>query len=241
MSPPKQHCALVTGASSGIGQATALAFAEAGVNLILLGRSQDRLKSVAKDVESIGAKAWIYTIDLSDLSQVQPRLEDIIAESPPIDIWVNNAGIAYTGQLLDTPLSDWQLVLDLNLTSVFLCIQAILPGMRDRQHGTIINVASIAAHQAFPGWGAYNVSKAGILALTKTLAGEERANGIRVMSISPGAVNTPIWDTDTVDANFDRTKMLTPDVIAQSIVQMSLMPNHAVIEDMVLMPSAGAL
>lgn len=232
--------ALITGASSGIGKATALAFAHAGINLVLVSRSQSKLEAVAAEAMQAGITAQVHAIDLADVEQVKPRLEAIAAEVP-IDILVNNAGIGYTKTILETSLSDWQQVLDLNLTSVFQCVQAIVPGMRSRQQGMIINVASIAGHQVFPGWGVYSVSKFGLVALSKALAAEERAHGIRVVTISPGAVNTPIWDTETVNADFDRSAMLTPEIVAQSILHTALLPPQAVIEELVLMPNAGTL
>ncbi|NEQ32551.1 MAG: SDR family NAD(P)-dependent oxidoreductase, partial [Leptolyngbya sp. SIO4C5] len=125
--------------------------------------------------------------------------------------------------------------------SAFQCVQAVLPGMRDRQRGLIINVASVAADQAFPDWGAYSVSKAGIVALSKVLAVEERAHGIRVATISPGAVNTEIWDTETVNADFNRDAMLSPETVADAILQTALLPESAVIDKLTLMPSGGAL
>ena len=240
MTSSEQGYALITGASSGIGKATALAFGQAGIPLILVSRSPDRLEATASEVRELGVAVQTYAVDLSQVEQVKPKLE-AIATQYPIDILVNNAGMGYTGELLTTPLDDWQQVMTLNVTSVLLCIQAILPGMRDRQQGTIINIASIAAHQAFPGWGAYTVSKAGLVALSKTLAAEERPHGIRVVSLSPGAVNTPIWDTDTVQADFDRTKMLTPEIVAQTILHTALLPDQAVVEELTIMPTAGAL
>ncbi|MGF1496628.1 MAG: SDR family oxidoreductase [Elainellaceae cyanobacterium] len=233
--------ALITGASSGIGRETALAFARVGVHLVLVGRSQPKLESVSEAVRHLGTDAQTYQIDLADIGQVKARIGSLIQDTGPINFLVNNAGIGYTGDLISTPLDEWQQVIALNLTSVFQCIQAVLPQMRDRQQGTIINVASIAGYQNFPGWGAYNVSKAGLIALSKTLAAEERAHGIRVVTVVPGAVNTPIWDTETVQADFDRSKMLTPDTVAQTIVHAALMPQHAVIEELTVMPSAGAL
>lgn len=231
--------ALITGASSGIGKATALAFAKAGINLILVGRSRSKLEAVAQELEPLGIQVNSYSVDLSAVDQVKDAIGQIVAELP-IDILVNNAGMGYTGELINTSLADWQQVLDLNLTAVLQCTQAVLPAMRQQQKGTIINVASIAGHQAFPGWGAYCVSKAGLISLSKVLASEERANGIRVVIISPGSVNTPIWDADTVAADFDRSKMLTPEVVAQSILHAALLPSQAVIDELVVMPSAGA-
>lgn len=233
--------ALVTGASSGIGRATALAFAEAGMDLILVGRSQSKLDEVAQIIRQHSAEVKTYSFDLSQVQHVKAFIEKVVDDCGIVEVLVNNAGMGYTNALANTPLEDWNHVLTLNLTSVFQCIQGILPGMRDRQRGTIINVASIAGHQFFPEWGAYSVSKAGLIALSKTLAVEERSNGIRIITISPGAVNTPIWDTETVHADFNRTSMLTPDVVANSIVHAATMPAHAVVDEMLVMPSAGAL
>jgi short-subunit dehydrogenase len=233
--------ALITGASSGIGKATALAFAKAGIDVALVSRSQDKLEAIAIAAREVGVEAKAYALDLAEIDQVKAGISAIAADFAPIDILVNNAGIGYTNPLSETHLSDWQQVIDLNLTSVFQCIVGILPAMREKKRGTIINVASIAGQQPFPTWGAYSVSKAGLIALSKTLAAEERSHGIRVVTISPGAVNTPLWDTDTVQVDFNRSAMLTPEIVAQSIVHTALLPEQAVVESVTLMPSAGAL
>ena len=239
--PPTQLRAIITGASSGIGKATALAFAKAGINLALVSRPSNRLSAVVESVTALGVKAKSYPLDLAEITLVKDHVAAIAQDFGAIDILVNNAGMGYTNSLAATPLADWQQVINLNLTSVFQCIQGILPVMRDRASGTIINVASIAASNSFPEWGAYSVSKAGIVTLTKTLAMEERSNGIRAVIISPGAVNTSIWDTDTVQADFNREAMLTPEIVAQSILHAALLPPQAVIEEMTVMPSGGAL
>jgi len=240
MSASSERRALITGASSGIGKATALAFARAGIHVGLLSRSQEKLAVVVEEAAKAGVNAKAYPIDLAETDQVKAKMQAIAADFGPIDILVNNAGMGYTKNIIDTPLSDWQKVIDLNLTSVFQCIQGVLPQMRDRQSGTIINVVSIAGQQAFPGWGLYCVSKFGLMALSKSLAAEERAYGIRVSAICPGSVNTPIWDTDTVDADFDRSAMLDPETVAQTILVTALLPQQAVIEELTLMPSRGA-
>ncbi|HEY9647815.1 MAG TPA: SDR family oxidoreductase [Chroococcidiopsis sp.] len=241
MTSGENRRALITGASGGIGRATAIAFAAAGMDLALVGRSKEKLDVVAQAARQKGVKAQAYPLDLAQLEGVKAGIEAIASELGTIDILVNNAGMGYTGNLLDTPLADWQQVINLNLTSALLCIQAILPGMRDRGQGMIINIASIAGYQAFPGWGAYNVSKAGLISLSKTLAAEEHPHGIRVVTICPGAVNTPIWDTDSVQADFDRSRMLTPETVAESILHTALLPPQAVIQELTITPSAGAL
>ncbi|MBD2313858.1 SDR family oxidoreductase [Desertifilum sp. FACHB-1129] len=233
--------ALITGASSGIGKATALAFAEAGIHLALVSRSASKLEAVVAQAQALGVEAKAYPLDLAEVGQVKDRIAAIATEFGPIDILVNNAGIGYTGMLMETSLADWQSVLDINLTSVFQCIQGVIPSMRDRASGTIINVASIAAQNAFPNWGAYSVSKAGLVMLSKILAAEERSHGIRTICISPGSVNTPIWDTDTVQADFNRNAMLTPEVVAQTILHAAQLPASAVVEELTLLSNAGVL
>jgi short-subunit dehydrogenase len=240
MSIEQKKRALITGASSGIGKATALAFAKAGIDVALVSRDHDRLTAVCEAVHQTGVETKAYSVDLACVFEVKEKIQAVALDFGDIDILVNNAGIGYTRNLSETPLSDWQQVIDLNLTSVFQCIMGVLPKMRDRGTGTIINVSSIAAKQAFPNWGAYSVSKAGLTALSQTLAQEERCYGIRVTTICPGAVNTGLWDTQTVNADFDRLKMLTPEIVAQSILHTALLPQQAVIDELTLMPKAGA-
>jgi short-subunit dehydrogenase len=241
MTSPIKRQALITGASSGIGKATALAFAKVGINVALVSRSQDKLEAIATAARETGVEAKAYVLDLAKIEQVKSGIEEIAADFAPIDILVNNAGIGYTNSIEATPLSDWQQVMNLNLTSVFQCIQGIIPVMRHQHRGIIINVASIAGLQPFPNWGAYNVSKAGLIALSKTLAAEERTHGIRVVTICPGAVDTPLWDTQTVDADLNRSAMLTPEIVAQSILHTALLPEQAVIELITLASSVGTL
>lgn len=234
--------ALVTGATSGIGRATALAFAQqASFDLVLLGRSPVKIDRVVAEVSTYGCSASAYALDFSVLDQIVPRIQAIQQEVGGIDVLVNCAGIGYTGSIASITLQDWQTLLTLNLTSALQCVQAVLPSMRQQQSGHIINVASIAAQQVFPDWGAYCVSKAALATLSKAIAVEERCHGIRVTTIYPGAVNTPLWDTDTVSSTFDRSKMLTPEMVAQSILQVAMVPPEAIVEELTLMPSAGAL
>ena len=230
---------LITGASRGIGKASAIAFAKAGYGVALVSRNQAELDQLAEEIRSSGGEAFPFAIDLTETAAVAEKLKQLVKQFGPFDILINNAGMAYTGSLLEMNLEDWQRVMTLNLTAAFQCIQAVLPGMRAQKQGTIVNVISVAGKQAFPDWGAYCASKFGLMGLTKSLAQEERAHGLRVVAFCPGAVNTPLWDTDTVDADFDRTSMLSPEDVAQTLVQTVSLPNHAVIDEISLMPNAG--
>jgi len=237
----RRKTALVTGASSGIGKATAQALAQADFGVALVARSQMKLEALASELKASGGQAKAFAIDLAEVDQVREKIEGAIAAFGPVDILVNCAGMGYTGALSDMPLADWQSVMTLNVTSIFQVVQAALPGMRDRGVGTIVNIASIAAQQSFADWGAYGVSKAALVALSNAIASEESMHGIRVITISPGAVNTPIWDSDTVQTTFDRSLMLSPDTVAQTILQTILIPPDAVISHLTITPSKGAL
>ncbi|MEM9091813.1 MAG: SDR family oxidoreductase [Cyanobacteria bacterium P01_F01_bin.53] len=232
---------LITGASSGIGEASARAFAQAGFDVVLVARSQPKLSALAAELCTLGVDARGFSIDLTDLAQVKASLRRVVESVGPMDVLINSAGMGYTGPLGEMSLADWQQVLDLNVTSAFLAVQALLPEMRKRGQGLIVNIASIAAQQAFPDWGAYGVSKAALVALSNAIAVEEAANGIRVVTLSPGAVNTPLWDTATVQSTLDRSAMLDPKTVAQTILHTVLLPPEAVISHLTLTPAQGAL
>ncbi len=241
MTSESQQRALITGASSGIGRATAIAFAKAGIDIALVARTSEKLHALQQELAEFSVEVKYYSVDLSQIDTLQAELASLLEDFGSVNILVNNAGMGYTGALADMPLSDWQTLIDLNLTSVLLTMQAVLSGMRALGQGTIVNVASIAAHNAFPTWGAYSASKAGLITLGRILGVEEGEHGIRVMTVSPGAVNTPLWDTETVQSDFERSQMLTPAIVAQSILHAVQLPNSAVIDEITLMPSGGAL
>ncbi|CAN1209624.1 SDR family oxidoreductase [Tumidithrix helvetica PCC 7403] len=235
---------IITGASSGIGKQVTLQLLQAGAEVALVSRNPANVAiELVGVVAETKAKAKTYAIDLANVDQVASQIGNVIANLGGVDILINNAGMAYVGEIIDMPLATWQSLMDLNLTSVFQCIQAVLPTMRSQGHGTIVNVASIAGKQAFPSWGAYSASKFAILGLTQALAAEERSHGIKVMSICPGSVDTPLWDSlgAEVAANFDRKMMLQPETVAEAILSLLTLPPSAVITDLVLMPNAGVL
>ncbi|WP_017326550.1 SDR family oxidoreductase [Synechococcus sp. PCC 7336] len=231
--------ALVTGASRGIGRAVAMQLAALGVPVVAIARDKAQLAEVVTEIEQSGGKAVAYAIDLTDLATLPERLDEIVEARGPFQITIVNAGMGYTADIADTPLQDWQTVLDLNLTAAFACIKAVLPGMRERRSGQIATVISIAGKQAFPGWGAYCASKFGLLGLSKALAQEESKHGIRVTAFCPGAVNSTLWDTPTVQADFDRTQMLDVETVASALIQTLSLPPNAVVDELVLMPSGG--
>jgi short-subunit dehydrogenase len=241
-STTKKSLVLLTGATSGIGKHTALALAKAGYPLALVARSQDKLQQVCAEIESLhieGAVASYFPQDLTDLASLASLIEKIENDRGDIGILINNAGMGYIKPLLETPIQEWQKVLDLNLTAVFALIQPVVRRMVERREGLVVNLCSVAALKTFPDWGAYSASKFALLALSRTLAQEVRAYGVRVTALCPGAVDTPLWDS--LDAGFDRNQMLSAETIAQWIVQTLALPPQAVLEEAVLMPAGGAL
>lgn len=226
---------IITGGTKGIGRALADRLISTGHSLGVISRQPDQTL-IDQGVKCLSQ-------DLNQLDQVQGAIAHLVEQLGGVDVLVNSAGIAYVGNLSDTPLRDFQQVINLNLLSVWQASLAVLPIMRSQKQGKIINVASIAAKQAFPGWGAYSASKFALLGLTQALAAEESGNGIQVMAICPGSVDTPLWDTlpAAVTVNFDRKAMLQPETVAEAIITMIQLPTSAVINEFVLMPSGGVL
>lgn len=237
-SPPPT--ALITGASRGIGAAAARAFAQAGYHLLLVARSKADLDALAADLRGLGVRVETAALDLADASAIAPALQELLSRGLSPTVVINNAGAAYTGNLAEMPLAQWQWLLQLNLTSVFQVCQAVLPALR-REGGQIINVSSHAARNAFPEWGAYCTSKAALASFSRCLAEEERQHGIRVSTLTLGAVNTPLWDSETVHSSFDRRAMLAPERVAEALLSLAQQPSSQVAEDITLMPAAGVL
>ncbi len=231
---------MITGASRGIGAAAARAFAQAGYHLLLVARSQADLDALAAELRGHGQQVETTALDLADPSAIAPALEELLNRGLSPSVVINNAGAAYTGNLAEMPLDRWQWLLQLNLTSVFQVCQAVLPVLR-REGGQIINVSSHAARNAFPEWGAYCTSKAALASFSRCLAEEERQHGIRVSTLTLGAVNTPLWDSETVHSSFDRRAMLAPERVAEALLSLAQQPASQVAEDITLMPAAGVL
>ncbi len=232
--------ALITGASRGIGAATARRLAAAGFDLRLVARSQAPLDDLAAELRQGGRQVETCQLDLCDSAAIAPAMSALCSRGPVPDVVINNAGAAWTGSLAAMPLDRWQWLLQLNLTSVFQVCQAMLPALRQAGGGLIINVSSHAAHNAFSDWGAYCTTKAALVSFSRCLAAEERQHGIRVTTLTLGSVNTPLWDSETVASSFDRRAMLSPDQVADSLLFLARQPRSQTVEDLTLMPAAGA-
>ena len=231
--------ALITGASRGIGRRTAELLALQGWDLLLTARSADQLEQLSDQLSSKGVSVASAAIDLTQPDGIAAAMAGLLLQGETPSVLINNAGAAYTGDLLAMPIERWQWLLQLNVTSVMQVCSAVVPAMRENG-GLVINISSHAARNAFPQWGAYCVSKAALASFTRCLAEEERSNGIRACTLTLGAVNTPLWDAETVQSDFDRRAMLSVDQAAETLANLALQPSNQLIEDLTLMPAAGA-
>ena len=234
---------VVTGASKGIGKATASAFAAAGAKVVLAARTRETLEQVA-DGLSVGAVSNPDSIlavptDVTDADAVQRLIERTLDVYQRVDILVNNAGIGHFGPVVDFAPDDWDTVLNSNLKAIYLCAKYALPSMLAQGGGQIINVLSIAAKVAFEASAAYCAAKAGALALTKVLASEVRQQNVRVTAVLPGSVHTPFWDDVPQHPDFDQ--MLKPEHVADTIISICQQPPGMVTEEIVVMPPLGIL
>ncbi len=231
--------AYITGATKGIGRATAVTFANAGWDLILLARDLEMLEVLRDELSDTGATIKLVKCNLSSTNEINKNINESIKKYGCPSVLINNAGCAFNGNLVEMPLTKWQEIIQINLTSVFQICSLIVPKMR-KNGGLIINVSSHASNNAFPQWGAYCVSKSALAMFTKCLREEERSNSIRVCSITLGSVNTPLWDSESIKSDFDRTSMLSSTNVSNTILYMAEQPDSQIIEDLTLMPAGGA-
>jgi NAD(P)-dependent dehydrogenase (short-subunit alcohol dehydrogenase family) len=235
--------ALVTGATRGIGLGISRALAREGCSLILTGRNEAALLRVGKELAKLHSgdktiRVLARVCDVRDPYSVDALFRAIRQDFPNLDVLINNAGIAHANLPVENlPFPIWKDVLGTNLDGMFLVTQAALAIMR--RGGTIVNNLSIAANRVFPGTAAYNASKHGALGFTNTLREELRPRGIRVIGLLPGATNTDIWKTLWPKA--PRPKMMSPETVAQAVLDAILLPANSTVETLEILPSAGTL
>lgn len=187
--------AIVTGAGQGIGKAIALRLANAGADVAIMDLNLTSAEVVGKEIEKLDRRALPIQADVSQPTDVHAAVDKVLAEFGRIDILVNNAGIAgRTLPLTDLEESDWNAVIGVNLTGVFLCCKAVIDTMIAQDYGRIVNIASIAGKEGNPTLIPYSVSKAGVICLTKALAKEVTDYNIRVNAVSPAVIGTPILE-----------------------------------------------
>jgi meso-butanediol dehydrogenase/(S,S)-butanediol dehydrogenase/diacetyl reductase len=189
------RCAVVTGAATGIGRATALAFARDGYAVALVGRRAEPLEQLAAELHDNGGDAIAAPADVGSAEQAAVAVASAVEQFGGIDVLVNNAGVGDSAPLLEESLERWEETLRINLTGAFLITKLALPHLIERR-GAVVNVASVNGILAGPGWTSYCVSKAGLIMLAKCVANDYGRQGVRANAVCPGWVRTPMGDHD---------------------------------------------
>lgn len=237
--------ALITGATSGIGRATAHEFAKQGINLILCGRRQERLDAIQQDLEK---QVDVHTLnfDVRDKKATFEAIESLPENFKTIDILINNAGNAHGLDPIQTgDTDDWDAMMDINVKGLLYVSRAIIPQMTERQSGQIINIGSSAGKEVYPKGNVYCASKHAVLAITEGMRIDLNPFGIKVGAINPGLVETEFsqvrFKGDTVADNvYKGFKALQPEDIADIIYFAISRPAHVNIADMLVLPTAQA-
>jgi 3-oxoacyl-[acyl-carrier protein] reductase len=202
--------AFVTGASRGIGHAIALTLCRANYDVVLAATSIESNQAIAEELRAFGPQATTVNLDVSSGESVKETFAKVLKDRTRIDVLVNNAGITRDGLAMRMKPADWDAVLNINLNGTFRCIQQVLPGMLRNRWGRIVNITSVVGQAGAAGQTNYAASKAGIIAMTKSLAQEIGSRGITVNAVSPGYIET------------DMTKVLPEDVKSRILTQIPL-------------------
>ncbi|MBW4545169.1 MAG: SDR family oxidoreductase [Symplocastrum torsivum CPER-KK1] len=244
----KDQIVLITGASSGIGEACARVFAQAGAKLILTARRQERLEQLADQLsKTYACELHLLPLDVSDRTQVQTTLESLPASWQEVDILINNAGLSRgLDKVHEASIQDWEEMIDTNIKGLLYMTRSLLPGMVSRGRGHVINIGSIAGHQTYPGGSVYCATKAAVKSISEGLKQDLLGTPVRVSSVDPGMVETDFsnvrfrGDTERAKKVYQGVTPLTPDDVADVIFFCATRSPHVNINEVILMPTAQA-
>ncbi len=228
--------ALVTGATEGIGRAIAFALGADGYRVGICARTAARVEETLAELAAAGVTAAGAACDVSDPASVSAMVAKVTAALGPVDVLVNNAGIGHLKPFADLTLEEWDATMAVNVRSLFLVTREVLPGMRERGDGVIVNIASLAGRNPVVGGTAYAASKHAVLGFAKSLLMEVRKEGIRVFTVCPGSVATGFGRGRTVP-KVSRTGILEPEDVAQVVVDALRLPARALASEIDLRPA----
>ena len=228
--------ALVTGATEGIGRATALALGRAGYRVGICSRSGEKVEATLAELRTQGVTAAGAAADVADPDQVRHLVDQVRGALGEIDVLVNNAGVLIARPIEELTLEDWDVTMATNLRSLYLTTRLVLPGMRARRQGTIVNVASLAGRNGFAGGSAYSASKHAVLGFSRSLMLEVRKENVRVIAICPGSVATGML-RDQAMLKPDHERILRPEDVAASILHVLTLPPGALVSELDIRPT----
>ncbi|ANU21567.1 3-ketoacyl-ACP reductase [Planococcus plakortidis] len=213
----KGKTAIITGGGRGIGRATAIALANEGVNVGLIGLKQENLDKVSVELQDANVKVATASADVTDLAAIEQAIEKLKNELGDIDILINNAGTGKFGGFLELSPEEWKNIVDVNLMGVYNATRAVLPGMIEQSAGDIINISSTAGQKGAPVTSAYSSSKFAVMGLTESLALEVRKHNIRVTALTPSTVVTDLAHESNLITG-DAERVMHPEDLADLIV-----------------------
>lgn len=234
---PHSTTALVTGATEGIGRATAFALGRAGYRVGVCARTASRVDAVVAALQAEGIEAAGAAADVSDPAQVSRAVGQLVAALGEVGLLVNNAGILVARPFEELTLEEWDATMATNLRSLYLMTRAVLPPMRRRREGTIVNVASLAGRNGFVGGTAYTASKHGVLGFSRSLMLELRKEMIRVITICPGSVDTALLRDQPMLLS-DPGRILRPEDVADAILHAVRLPDRALVSELDIRPTS---
>ena len=241
--PLAGQVALVTGASRGIGRAIALDLAAAGAQVVVnYASSPEAAEAVVAEIISAGGVAWSHRADVADEEQVDAMVKSVLERCGRLDVLVNNAGITRDGLLMRMKTADWQSVINLNLTGVFLCTRAVSRSMLKARSGRIINITSVVALMGNPGQANYSAAKAGVIGLTRSNAAEFAARGVTVNAVAPGFIESDMTaelDKEPILAAIPMGRMGQASEVAGAVRFLAADPAAAYITGQVLQVDGG--
>jgi 3-oxoacyl-[acyl-carrier protein] reductase len=233
---PTTTTAFVTGATEGIGRATAFALGRAGYSVGVCARTPANVDALVAQLRAEGITAAGAAADVSQAEPVANAVTRVSAELGEVGVLVNNAGVLIARPFEELTLDDWDTTMATNLRSLYLVTRAVLPGMRRRGEGTVVNVASLAGRNGFVGGTAYTASKHAVLGFGRSLMLEVRKEGIRVITICPGSVDTALL-RDQPMLKTDPRRILLPEDVAQVIVDAVRLPARALVSEIDVRPT----
>ena len=228
--------ALITGATEGIGRATAFALGRAGYRVGVCARTAERVEAVVQELRNEGIEAAGAPADVTDPAQVSAAVERLTGALGEIGVLVNNAGVLIARPFEELSLGDWDTTMATNIRSLFLMSRAVVPGMRRRRGGTIVNVASLSGRHGFVGGSAYCASKHAVLGFSRALMLELRKEGIRVVAVCPGSVATGMMH-DQPMLKTDPDRILQPEDVAAVILSAVRLPDRALVSELDIRPT----
>jgi 3-oxoacyl-[acyl-carrier protein] reductase len=228
--------AFVTGATEGIGRATAFALGRAGYRVGVCARTESKIRSVLTDLDREGIEAAGCPADVGDPEQVSRAVELATGALGEIGVLVNNAGVLIARPIEELTLEEWDTTMSTNVRSLYLVTRAVLPPMRTRKQGSIVNVASLAGRNGFAGGTAYAASKHAVLGFSRSLMLEVRKDNIRVIAICPGSVDTSLLH-DQPMLKSEPSRILQPEDVAASILHALTLPERALVSELDIRPT----